>query len=155
MESAESLTSDSTASPAGGLPGHGVDTPGKTDARHKAGAAGAGRSVPQKSYEDVEDGIALLPPYTRSLLKVKLPVRVTLASTKQPLQRIVDLSPGSILQFNKPCDQALELEVGERTVALGQAVKVGDKFGLWITAMVLPEERFWVVNPRSASVRAK
>ena len=36
----------------------------------------------------------------------------------------------------------LELGVGDRPVALGEAVKVGDKFGLRITSIALPEERF-------------
>ena len=113
MEPAESFTSDSTASAIGGHPGRDVDTSRKADPRSAPDSARSGRPPQKKPYEDVEDGISLLPPYIRSLLKVRVTVRVTLAATKQPLQRIMDLSPGSILQFNKPCDQALELEVGD------------------------------------------
>ena len=42
----------------------------------------------------------------------------------------------------------LDLDVGKRRVARGEAVKVGDKFGLRITSMVLPEERFEAVGGR-------
>jgi flagellar motor switch/type III secretory pathway protein FliN len=83
-----------------------------------------------------------LPLYSRSLLKVRVPVTVTLAHKKQPLGRIVELVPGTILQFNKSCDELLDLEVAGRRVAQGECVKVGDKFGLRITGVTLPEERF-------------
>jgi flagellar motor switch protein FliN len=83
-----------------------------------------------------------LPPYTRSLLRIKVPVVVTLAEKRQKLSRIVEIGPGSIIQFDKSCEEMLELEVGSQAVACGEAVKVGDKFGLRITGMVLPGERF-------------
>lgn len=83
-----------------------------------------------------------LPAYSRSLLKIQLPVSVTLATSRKPVGSILELVPGSILQFNKMCDESLTLEVGGYCVAEGEAVKVGDKFGLRVTSMVLPEERF-------------
>jgi len=89
-----------------------------------------------------------LPNYTRSLLRIKVPVVVTLAEKRQPLGRIVELGPGSIIQFDKSCEEMLEMDVGERPVATGEAVKVGDKFGLRITSIVLPEERFKSVRAR-------
>jgi flagellar motor switch/type III secretory pathway protein FliN len=104
---------------------------------------------------DVDEALANLPPYSRSLLRVKVPVRVTLAATQQPVRRILELSPGTIIQFNKPCDDALTLEVGDQTVAVGEAVKVGDKFGLWITSMALPGERFWVLGNQEFKSRVK
>ena len=83
-----------------------------------------------------------LPNYSRSLLQIKLPVVVTLARKRQPVGQILKLGPGSIIQFDKSCEETLELEVGERSIATGEAVKVGDKFGLRINVMILPEERF-------------
>ncbi len=67
---------------------------------------------------------------------------MTLAETKQSVREIMELVPGSILQFEKMCDETLRLEVGDQAIAEGETVKVGDKFGLRITSMVLPEERF-------------
>lgn len=93
-----------------------------------------------------EEGVPALPNYTRSLLKVRVPVVVTLATTQRPLKRILELSPGAIIQFSKPCDEPLTLSIGNREVAVGDAVKVGDKFGLKITSMVMPEERFWALR---------
>lgn len=87
-------------------------------------------------------GAQELPTYAKSLLKIQVPVVVTLAQTKQSLGKIVELGPGSLIQFEKSCEEMLELDVGGRRVALGEAVKIGDKFGLRVTSIVLPEERF-------------
>ncbi len=84
-----------------------------------------------------------LPVYSRSLLHVKVPVVVTLAKKRQPVCRIVELGPGCIIQFDKSCEDMLDLNLGGRMIANGEAVKVGDKFGLRITNIVLPEERFF------------
>jgi flagellar motor switch/type III secretory pathway protein FliN len=93
---------------------------------------------------DVEtaERIARLPAYTRSLLRIEVPVVVTLATTEQAVQRILELGPGTLLHFKKPCDEPLTLSVGNCDVAVGEAVKVGEKFGLRIISMVLPEEKF-------------
>ena len=86
--------------------------------------------------------VSSLPQYSRSLLRIQLPVVVTLANKQQALRRITQLGPGSIIHFDKSCEEMLQLDVGGQKVATGEAVKVGDKFGLRINAMVLPEERF-------------
>jgi flagellar motor switch/type III secretory pathway protein FliN len=91
-------------------------------------------------------GTERLPPYTRSLLRIKVPVVVTLAEKRQPLGKVVEMSPGSIIQFDKSCEEMLQLAVGNRPIACGEAVKVGDKFGLRITSIILPEERFRAVR---------
>src|SRR5437016_4610000 len=57
-----------------------------------------------------------LPPYARSLLRIKVPVVVTLARKKQPISKIVEIGPGTILQFSKSCEQLLELEVNGQEI---------------------------------------
>lgn len=94
-----------------------------------------------------------LPVYSRSLLRIRVPVVVTLARNRQPLGRIVELGPGSIIHFDKPCDGTLDLEIGDHAIAAGEAVKVGDKFGLRITSIVLPEERFKPIATKPGSKR--
>jgi flagellar motor switch protein FliN/FliY len=83
-----------------------------------------------------------LPSYSRSLLKIQVPVRVVLASRKENLQDIVELATGTIIKFDKACDELLHLHVGDQPVAEGEAVKVGDKFGLRVMTMLMPEEHF-------------
>jgi flagellar motor switch protein FliN/FliY len=86
--------------------------------------------------------MAELPSYARSLLRIAVPLSVTLASKRQSVQSILQLGSGSIIQFEKSCDEMLDLSVGDQQIAKGEAVKVGDKFGIRITSFVFPEEQF-------------
>lgn len=100
---------------------------------------------------DLAGQIESLPTYTRSLLRIKVPVVVTLASSRHSVGRILEIGPGTMLSFNKPCDEPLVLSVGRNEVAVGEAVKVGEKFGLRVTAMVMPQEKFEPLRPPSAN----
>ena len=87
-----------------------------------------------------------LPAYSRSLLKIRVPVRVVLASRKENLKDIVELAAGTIIKFDKACDELLHLHVGDQPVAEGEAVKIGDKFGFRVLGMLIPEEHFLKVR---------
>lgn len=102
----------------------------------------AAAAIEEAERQRAAKSLDVLPAYSRSLLKVRVPVTVTLARKKQRISQIIELGPGSIIQFTKACDQLLELEVNGHTVGEGEAVKVGEKFGLRVTGMVLPGEKF-------------
>jgi flagellar motor switch protein FliN len=117
-----------------------------------AGDDGAETSRRAASSEDAalaepdEPDFSHLPPYTQSLFKIRVPVSVHLASHKQSVQEIIELVPGSIIKFDKSCDELLELVVGDQPIAEGEVVKVGDKFGLRVQNMILPQERFIAIK---------
>ena len=98
------------------------------------------------SLPDPSTSQRALPGFTRSLLRVKIPVMATLASKKQTMRQVLELAPGSIIAFDKPCEELLVLEAAGQDVARGEAVKIGDKFGLRIKQIILPEERFSTVR---------
>src|SRR5262245_14803558 len=108
----------------------------------------ATRAAAGEDYE-LAQRLAQLPSYARSLLRIQVPVVVTLATTRQPVSRVLELAPGTILHFNKACDDPLTISVGRCDVAVGETVKVGDKFGLRITSMVMPEEKFEAVMAKA------
>jgi len=91
-------------------------------------------SEPQQTPLEAE--LQRLPTYARGLLRIRVPVEVTLASQRKSIQEIVELGPGSIVKFEKTCGEPLELCVGDRPIAQGEVVKVGDKFGLRISGLV-------------------
>jgi len=97
---------------------------------------------PLPADTDPEEQLRELPGYIQSLLRISVPVSVQLAASKQPVSRILGIGPGSIIQFDKNCEKPITLYVGEQPVAEGEAVKVGEKFGIKLTAMVLPGEKF-------------
>ena len=107
--------------------------------------------TPMPQSEVPELDLSKLPPYTQSLFKIKVPVSVNLATHKQTVQEIVELVPGSIIKFDKPCDELLELVVGDQPIAEGEVVKIGEKFGLRIQNMILPQERFIAIQTTLAS----
>ena len=90
-----------------------------------------------------------LPGYSRSVLKVHVPVAAVLARARKPIKTILELGIGSVIQFDKSCDEPLEVEVGQTVmIADAEAVKVGDKFGFRINSVLLPRERFRKVEVR-------
>jgi flagellar motor switch protein FliN/FliY len=95
-------------------------------------------STPKTAAEEVAAAIAGggdSSTYARNLLKVRVPVTVALASQRTSIQEIIELGPGSIVKFAKTCDEPLTLTIGERAIATGEVVKVGDKFGLRINSI--------------------
>jgi flagellar motor switch protein FliN/FliY len=96
------------------------------------------RAAPRGAKRD----LSTLPAYARSLLKIRVPVSVQLATRKETVQEIVGLAPGAIVKFDKGCDELLQMVVGGNAVAEGEAVKIGDKFGFRITSMLMPQEHF-------------
>jgi flagellar motor switch/type III secretory pathway protein FliN len=99
--------------------------------------------------------ISELPHYSRSLLKIQLPVSVQLASKKETVKEVVEFVPGSIIKFDKGCDELLQMVIGGQCVAEGEAVKIGDKFGFRVTGLVLPREHFIPVKRRRSGQGAK
>jgi len=95
-------------------------------------------SSPQ-SKSDASAEASAAPPYRDRLLSIKTPVTVTLVQRKETLRNILSLVPGSMLTFETHCDQPLTLSVGGHPVATGETVKIGDKFGIRIRDIGVPE----------------
>lgn len=89
-----------------------------------------------------------LPGYCRSLLHIEVPIRVILAEKKMKVHDIVNIGIGSIIQFDKSCEDTLDVEIGRQKIAEGEAVKVGDKFGVRVTNITMPEERYIALKAR-------
>ena len=91
---------------------------------------------------DLEEALAALPPRDRedqtphvrlqSLLRIGVPVIVTLAEKRVTVEELLQLAIGQVVVFTKPCDEFLELMVNNQSIGRGEAVKVGDRFGLRI-----------------------
>ncbi len=75
------------------------------------------------------------------LLGLAMEIRVILAARKMPLESVLAIHPGTIIEFEVPFDAELVLYAGDRPIAVGQAVKVGENFGLRITHIGTVSER--------------
>lgn len=68
-------------------------------------------------------------------LKIIAPVHVNLAERRMRLSEIMQLVPGSIIEFRKSSEEFLDLCVGHTIIGRGEAVIVNEYFGLQIREM--------------------
>ena len=69
----------------------------------------------------------------KRILRLQVPVIVKLAERRLTMVEVLRLGNGSIIEFFKSSDQPLELLINNKTIAVGETVKVGENFGLRIT----------------------
>jgi len=74
-----------------------------------------------------------VPGELKRILRLEVPVIVKLAERKIGLQEVLRLGIGAIIEFSKSSDEPLELHINNKPIGLGEAVKVGENFGLRIT----------------------
>ena len=67
------------------------------------------------------------------ILNLEVPVIVRLAERKLNLSEVMRLGNGAIIEFFKSNDEPLELLINNKVIGLGEAVKVGENFGLRLT----------------------
>lgn len=67
------------------------------------------------------------------ILQIRVPVIVKLAERKITLQEVLRLGNGSIIEFYKSSDDALEILINNKPIGVGVAVKVGENFGIRLT----------------------
>ena len=76
----------------------------------------------------------------RRVLRLQVPVIVKLAERRLAVGEVLRLGVGSIIEFAKRSDQPLDLLVNNRPIAVGEAVKVGENFGLRVKQVGTPAE---------------
>jgi len=67
------------------------------------------------------------------ILRLEVPVIVKLAERKLLLSEVMRLGVGAIIEFVKSSNEPLELLINNKTIGVGETVKVGENFGLRIT----------------------
>ena len=92
----------------------------------------------------------LLKTYCESVLQVQVPVVVTLARKRMQIDQVLKLVPGVMIQFDKPYDSPMTVEVVDQPIAQGDVVKAGEKFGLRITEILRPVERFVALTEKKS-----
>src|ERR1700722_7905675 len=68
----------------------------------------------------------------KRILQLEVPVIVKLAERKLALSEVMRLGVGAIIEFFKSNDEPLELLINNKAIGVGEAVKVGENFGLRI-----------------------
>jgi flagellar motor switch protein FliN/FliY len=106
-----------------------------------APAAGGGpqpfsQIAPLHTYESTVDTRNL-----ELLLDIELPVVVRMGHTEMPLGELLKLTPGSILELNRPADAPVDLLVNGKQIAKGEVVVVDGNFAFRITEIESAAQR--------------
>ncbi|HOX27772.1 MAG TPA: flagellar motor switch protein FliN [bacterium] len=80
------------------------------------------------------------------LLDVPLQVVVELGRTEMPIQKILELGPGSVVELNRLAGEPINILVNGKLVARGEVVVVDETFGVKITNIISPMERLTQLN---------
>ncbi|QDT40088.1 Flagellar motor switch protein FliN [Gimesia alba] len=72
----------------------------------------------------------------------KLPVQaiVKLATKKIEMKQLLSICPGSLITFDKPCEDPLDMYINNQVYCQGEAVKIGENFGLKIDQVGFKQE---------------
>ncbi len=75
------------------------------------------------------------------ILGIEIPLRVQLAEKPMAMREVLNLAPGSVIEFETPCESPLLLQANGQTIAMGRAVKVNEHFGLQVSEVAQPQDK--------------
>jgi flagellar motor switch protein FliN/FliY len=74
------------------------------------------------------------------ILDIPLRVTVELGRTKMPVNELLNLTQGSVIELSKLAGEPMEVLVNDKLIARGEAVVVNEKFGVRLTDIISPTE---------------
>ncbi len=74
------------------------------------------------------------------LLDIELEASLRFGSREMPLNEILELGPGDVIQLNRHVSDPVDLIVGDKIVARGDVVLVNGNFGLRVTEVAEPRK---------------
>lgn len=104
------------------------ETPAATDP--PAGRANSGQSQVRGPELPDEYKLTGAKEQLDRLMPIEIPVGVRLAERKMAVDQLLDLSVGTIIEFDRQAESDLDLVVGNVPIGTGNAVKCGENFGL-------------------------
>ena len=96
-------------------------------------------SVTAPQLQQADPGVQVIgqvPDRISSLvLDVEVPVEVAFGNASLTVEEFLELGSGSVVELDREVSSPVELKVRGRTVAMGQLVTIGGRYGLRITEM--------------------
>ncbi len=75
------------------------------------------------------------------ILDIPVTVSIELGRTRLPVEEILQLAQGSVVELEKLAGEPLEILVQGRPIGKGEVVVVNEKFGVRLTDIISPVER--------------
>ncbi len=85
------------------------------------------------------DGACVMSSDIKTIRGLEVPLIVQLGERSMTVAELLALAPGSIIEIPKPADDELDLLINNQRIGVGTAVKVGENFGLRVSAIGSPE----------------
>ena len=100
------------------------------DAAGGGGGGGASAPVDEKQGRNLN-----------MIMDIPLRVTVELGRTKMPVNELLNLGQGSVIELSKLAGEPMEVLVNDKLIARGEAVVVNEKFGVRLTDIISTKER--------------
>ncbi len=84
--------------------------------------------------ENSQEGIDLI-------LDIPLEISVRLGRARMPIQELMSLSPGSVIDLDKLSGEPLDILLNGKLVARGEAVVVNDRYGVRLVEIISATDR--------------
>lgn len=97
---------------------------------------GAGHGGPGRPEANVDAPMPGIGGAMALLQDLPLPVSVELGRTRLPVQEILSLGRGAVVQLDRLAGEPVDLFVGDRRFAQGEVVVLGEQFGIRITRIL-------------------
>jgi flagellar motor switch protein FliN/FliY len=90
---------------------------------------------------DTSESSAATGPGIELLLDIELEASLRFGCREMALSEILDLGPGDVVELDRHASDPVDLIVGDKIVARGEAVLVNGNFGLRVTDVAAPRKR--------------
>lgn len=97
------------------------------------GVAQARGGAPNKVQEDMRERMAA---DLRPVFDVPVNVQAVIGRTTIEVAKLLELSPGSVLELDRRVGEAIDIYVNSRLVARGEVVVVDDRLGVTMTEII-------------------
>jgi len=106
-------------------------------------AVGNEISVEEPTRVSAADGGELTTPITDISMLLDIPVTLSMeiGQTRISINELLKLGKGSVIELQRMAHEPLDVLVNGTLVAHGEAVVVGDRFGIRLTDVISPQER--------------
>lgn len=70
-----------------------------------------------------------------ALLDISMPVSIEIGRAQMTVQEVLQLGLGSVIQLDRLVGEPVDVYIGDRRLAVGEVVVVGDHFGVRVTRL--------------------
>lgn len=75
------------------------------------------------------------------IMDIPVTLSMELGRTKISIKDLLEMKAGSVIELQRTASEPMEIHVNGTLVAMGEAVTVGDKYGVRLTSVVSASER--------------